>query len=307
MNAARTQLVDFGSICENPKGIEGCVINLPDGRYVFRVAGYNLDGDVASWRFCGIYGVNHQELQFQIVDGVCVPRALLSAEDYCTGFKTLVGLSGSISIAGVTSANLDDYDTNALYLQILALFPNTVAVEIVSKDLINGFLVVNFFVTISPEDYGLDGSVSNNIDTCLNSVYATAQSESQSHFLTGLASAIQSSPLGTNDPLAHITGVTLTSLEVVQVQYVSKDDNSVLHPLEMAAYSSKEGSSSVQNGLSIVTIVALVCGAVFMVAATAFTIMRSRGVGHVPLSDKSSHLDSSVNKVSVGTSLDIEK
>ena len=307
MNAARTELVDFGSMCENPKAIEGCVVNLPDGRYVFRVAGYNLEGDLASWRFCGIYGVNHQELQFQLLDGVCIPRALLSAQDYCTGFKTLVGLSGSMSISGVTSANLNDYDTNAIYLQILAMFPNTVAVEIFSQSLSNNVLTVTFFVTISTEDYGLDGSVSNNIDAVLNSVYDTAQSESQSNFLTGLTSAIQSSSSRSNDPLAHVTSVSLTSLEVVQVQYVSKDDNSILHPLEItASYPSKDGSS-VQNGVSIVAVVALVCGAIFMAAVTSFAVMRSRGVGHVALSDKSSHLDNSNNKVSVGTSLDVEK
>jgi len=284
MNAARTQLVDYGSMCENPKGIEKCVLNLPDGRYVYRVAGYNVDGDVASWRFCGIYGVNHQELQFQILDGVCVPRALLSAQDYCTGFKTLVGLSGSINIAGVTVANLDDYDANAIYLQILAMFPNTVAVEIVSQTLSNGVLTVQFFVTISPEDFGLDGSVSNNIDACLNSVYATAQSESQANFLTGLSAAIQSSPSGANDPLAHVSGATLTSLEVVQVQYVSKDENVVLHPFDVTS-----SKNAVQNGVSIVTLVALVCGAIFMVAAAAFTIMRNRGPTHVPLPADSSH------------------
>ena len=303
MNAARTELVDFGSMCENPKGIEGCVISLPDGRYVYRVAGYNLDGDVASWRFCGIYGVNHQELQFSMVNGECVPHALLAAEDYCTGFKTLVVLGGSMSIAGVTDANLDDYDTNAIYLQLLAMFPNTVAVEILSQTLDNGLLTVNFVVTVSPEDYGLDGSVSTNIDTCLNSIYATAQSESQSNFLSGLSTTILSSPAGVSDPLAHVSGATLSSLEVLEVQYVKKDDNTVLHPLDAISSSPHEVT---HNGMSIMTVVALVCGAVFMAAATAFALMRSRPSTHSPLSDKSSHLDASVNKVSSGTSLDIE-
>jgi hypothetical protein len=192
MNAARTELVEFGSMCENPKGIEGCAIALPDGRYVFRVAGYSTEGDLASWRFCGVYGVNHQELQFQMVNGQCVPNALLAAEDYCTGFKTLVSLSGSIGISGVTDANLDDYDTNAIYLQLL-----------------------------------------------------------------GASSSTQGE-------VAH-------------------------------------------NGVSLMTIAALVCGAIFMAAATAYGLMRSRTSTHSPLSDKSSHLDSSVNKVSSGTSLDIEK
>jgi hypothetical protein len=306
MNAARTELVDFGSMCENPKGIEGCVVTLPDGRYVFRVAGYSPDGDLASWRFCGIYGVNHQELQFQMVNGQCVPNALLAAEDYCTGFKTLVSLSGSIAISGVTNANLDDYDSNAIYLQLLAMFPNTVAVEIMSQTLASGVLTVNFVVTVSPEDYGLDGSVSNNIETCLNSVYAAAQTESQASFLTGLSTTILSSPTGVKDPLAHVSGATLTSLEVIQVQYVKKDDNTVLHPIDVTTASSSEGEV-VHNGVSIVTIVALVCGAIFMAAATAFGLMRSRVSTHSPLSDKSSHLDSSVNKVSSGTSLDIEK
>jgi hypothetical protein len=306
MNAARTELVDFGSMCENPKGIEGCAIALPDGRYVFRVAGYSTEGDLASWRFCGVYGVNHQELQFQMVNGQCVPNALLAAEDYCTGFKTLVSLSGSIGISGVTDANLDDYDTNAIYLQLLAMFPNTVAVEIISQSLDSGVLTVNFVVTVSPEDYGLDGSVSNNIDTCLNSVYAAAQTESQSSFLTGLSTTILSSPTGAKDPLAHVSGATLTSLEVIQVQYVKKDDNTVLHPLDVTASSSTQGEVA-HNGVSLMTIAALVCGAIFMAAATAYGLMRSRTSTHSPLSDKSSHLDSSVNKVSSGTSLDIEK
>jgi len=296
MNAARTQLVDFGSMCENPKGIERCAMFLPDGRYVYRVAGYNVEGDVASWRFCGIYGVNHQELQFQVLNGVCVPRALLSAEDFCTGFKTLVGLAGTLNIAGVTAANLDEYDANVIYLQILAMFPNTVAVEIVSQTLNNGVLAVQFFVTISPEDFGLDGSVSSNIDACLNSVYATAQSESQANFLTGLSTAIQSSPSGVNDPLAHVSGATLTSLEVVQVQYVKKDENVVLHPLDVSTSS----KNAVQNGVSIVTLVALVCGSIFMVAAAAFTIMRSRGSTHAPLPVDSSHH-------ATRTSFDVEK
>jgi hypothetical protein len=308
MNAARTELVDFGSMCENPKGIEGCVISLPDGRYVYRVAGFNAEGDVASWRFCGIYGVNHQELQFSMVNGQCVPHALLAAEDYCTGFKTLVVLGGSMSIAGVTDANLDDYDSNAIYLQLLAMFPNTVAVEIMSQTLDNGVLTVNFVVTVSPEDYGLDGSVSTNIDTCLNTIYAAAQSESQSNFLSGLSTTILSSPAGVSDPLAHVSGATLASLEVLQVQYVKKDDNSVLHPLDVISGSSSSEGEVAHNSVSIMTVVALVCGAAFMAAATAFALMRSRtSAAHSPLSDKSSHLDASVNKVSTGTSLDVEE
>lgn len=306
MNAARTQLVDFGSMCENPKGIEGCMIELPDGRYVFRVAGYNLEGDVASWRFCNIYGVNHQELQFSMVNGHCVPHALLAAEDYCTGFKTLVTLSGAISITGVTDANIDDYDTNAIYLQLLAMFPNTVAVEIISENRVNDILTVNFVVTVSPEDYGLDGSISTNVDTVLNTVYAAAQSESQSNFLSGLSATILSSPTGAKDPLAHVSGATLTSLEVIQVQYVKKDDNTILHPLDVISSSSSKGES-VHNGISIMTVVALVCGAIFMAAATVFALLRNRASTHSPLSDKSSHLDTSVNKFSSGTSLDIEK
>ena len=305
MNAARTELVDFGSMCENPKGIEGCVIALPDGRYVYRVAGYNMDGDVASWRFCGIYGVNHQELQFSMVNGQCVPHALLAAEDYCTGFKTLVVLGGSMSIAGVTDANLDDYDTNAIYLQLLAMFPNTVAVEIMSQTLADGMLTVDFIVTVSPEDYGLDGSVSNNIDTCLNTIYAAAQSESQSSFLSGLSTTILSSPAGLSDPLAHVSGATLSSLEVLQVQYVNKNDNTILHPLDATTASSSQGEVA-HDGMSTMTVLALVCGVEFMAAATAFALMRSRTSTHSPLSDKSSHLDASVNKVSTGTSLDIE-
>lgn len=174
-------------------------------------------------------------------------------------------------------------------------------------------------MTISPEDYGLDGSISNNINACLNSVYSTAQSKSQ-NFLTGLSSAVQLSPSrSNNDPLSHLTSASLNSLEVIQIQYISKDDNSVLHPLEMNTNSLKK-DSSVQNGglsstitssSSIMTItIALVCGTIFMVVVTAFVVRKSRYGGvvvdHIPLSDKSSHLDNSINKVSIGTSLDIE-
>jgi hypothetical protein len=296
MNAARTELVDFGSMCEDPEEVEGCVLSLPDGRYVYRVAGYNLEGDAASWRFCGISGVNHQELQFSMTNGKCVPAALLTAEDYCSGFKTLVFLGGSISIAGVTNDNLDDYDTNAIYLQLLAMFPNTVAVEIMSQTLDSGLLTVSFVVTVSPEDYGLDGSVSNNIETSLNMISAAAQSESQINFLNGLSTAILSSPAGAKDPLAQVSGATLSPLEVIQVQYVKKDDNTLLHPLDTVSSSSP--SAAVGVHVSFMSFVALACGAVFLVAVTAFTLLRNRPVTtHTPLSDKSTHLDSSERSV----------
>jgi hypothetical protein len=294
MNAARTELVDFGSMCENPKAIEGCVVSLADGRYVYRVGGYNMDEDAASWRFCGISGVNHQELQFSMVKGECVAHALLAAEDYCTGFKTLVFLGGSISIAGVTTDSLDAYDTKAIYLQLLAMFPKTVAVEIMSQTLDDdsGVLTVNFLVTISPEDYGLDGSVSSNIDTSVTAISAAAQSESENNFLSGLSTTILSSPAGVKDPLSHVSGATLSALEVLQIQYVTKDDNTPLHPLDVNSLSSsarREGT--VRNGVSLMSVVALACGTVFLVAVAAFSLQRRRlsSPTHSPLSDKSCH------------------
>jgi hypothetical protein len=50
--------------------------------------------------------------------------------------------------------------------------------------------------------------------------------------------------------------------------------------------------------VSFMSFVALACGAVFLVAVTAFTLLRNRpATTHTPLSDKSTHLDSSERSV----------
>jgi hypothetical protein len=289
MTADRTKQLHVGSLCPH-RGIERCEERLPpNGEFVFRVTGKDLEDD-ATWKFCGVEGYVGQELQFEMKKGKCVPISVINAYTYCS-FNTLVTVEGGLVLTGI-STDFSEVDTKVLENEISSMLVSTTKLAINSWHVNEqGSMEVSFEATFIAENHGIDGSMRENVDTLV----ATLQTNMQTAFSTGAFKASLDTILQ-EYPQSQVTvtkasAVTLTELKVVDIEYVEASTAINSREPSTLPAAARVSETSKDEFSSIVTVCAIV-GVVVAVAALVVRTRQTSDYAHQELAVDSEHADS---------------
>jgi hypothetical protein len=232
VNSERTTIIHKGTICGAFR-TEACQEILPhDGKFVFRVAGYDPNPSKVSWEFCGKTGILGEELQFEMVKGKCVPVDKRSADDYCKGIESISVWSGSLlllSSSSLSSSSIVTEDSKVLEQALSeVLFDSKVIVE--SLEIDGNEMTVSFTASIILEKLGYVGIYSDELETSQDYVSESMESAVSNGVVYA---AVQH--LARNDPslasgvVIHTKSVSLLSFEMISLSYqvmVSSSSNS---------------------------------------------------------------------------------
>jgi len=224
-NDDRTDLIHSGSLClvDNKEICEEVLP--PDGKFVFRVAGYYPDPSVITWDFCGKSGTLYDELQFQMVHGKCVPIAEFSAADYCAGIVSLGVYSGSILISGVHHS-LSDFDSSLLEHVLVSGFSVPSTVTITSTKIQGSNLIVGFALRAKMEDLNMQGVYFDMAEAFTETLSSSlAASCSGGYYNTLLSAQLSANMVALNDALQGATEFQLLSFKLERIEYMNADSS----------------------------------------------------------------------------------
>eukprot|EP00607_Mallomonas_marina_P000236 CAMPEP_0182429308 /NCGR_PEP_ID=MMETSP1167-20130531/25671_1 /TAXON_ID=2988 /ORGANISM="Mallomonas Sp, Strain CCMP3275" /LENGTH=542 /DNA_ID=CAMNT_0024612745 /DNA_START=544 /DNA_END=2172 /DNA_ORIENTATION=- len=208
-DTAGENLYFTGSLCGSTYSSSPCdLYSLPPGEYNWRVTGAQNPnvGDVA-FDFCGVHGPALTEVVFQLdCDGDCVPLSVRGLTELCvaqgeTDFKysgvkhsTAVTLKGTVHLEGVVDRELSPDDVSLVQNTLSRSFLDARSdkssgdenlVEILSWDVVSGTHRdsarqleesashrINFHVTITSEDYNVDGTNVDKVDALVGDLSA---------------------------------------------------------------------------------------------------------------------------------------
>lgn len=304
----KSELITTGTSCDNQ--IEVCKEHLDDGEYIFRVAGINPDPDeVISWKFCNVEGKLGQELHFRMKRGVCIPGQFISAADYCSGLLSIMTLNGVLILDGSKAESLTNFDFKVIESRLASAFPHYSSIKVTGYELKNSDLLVAFEVESAVEEYGLDGTVNNNVLIVFNTILTNLETIfSSGTFVSLIHDSIRESSLGADDALFSVTSASLASFELTSVEFILKSNGQVVPQDSSSTY---VGSNpyvanlpnqqviKAESTFTISSTVAQVCASIvgFMVVA----LVATRGIRkalssyetHLPLPSDSVHIDAS--------------
>lgn len=300
-DAVRTHVFFSGTLCDGWNG--KCKICLGDGSYVFRVTGFGMNesdwSDFRSWDFCGVTGTYQEELTFHIKKGKCYPDVLRNVSQVCGDMgEAYVTVGGVISVSGMSTELFSTSDAavlfHALGLEITQWNANDI--KLVASTLDTSVVVQNgrklsmythdveFMVSFDSQAFNVDGLIFSNVETLTSQIREFLESKIDSgDFLTDIAT--EASVL--NVPMmASVQGVSLTSLEVLSIQYkgTQKFVYSTLPADEEASDSAVSYSSKFDVASVAIFFSALAVGFI------AFVGIMSKGMtGYRQLSQESQH------------------
>lgn len=298
-NIDRTEIVANGSMCLH-EHFEVCEEILPPkGKFVFRVAGYELVEGDATWKFCGEEGGINDELQFEIHDGKCHAISnVLNAEDMCDGILTNVIYLGVLKLdLTVNSGVVTEFDTMALehiiYNSVALQSSHVVILSTTFND--KNQLLVSFKLTAVVEETGISGTLSQNVDTFTSTIQTKFSSAStEGYFLALLTQELSANLNNAQDILQTVTSATISEMKLQSVEY------------KAAASQSSEQNSNMEDAVKVEEPVVTKFNAgvvglyafIAMVAVGALFVVVIKKVGvnkpkypHTPLPDSSLHTD----------------
>lgn len=297
-----------GTSCDNK--IEVCQEHLDDGEYIFRVAGINPEpNEEISWKFCGVGGNLGQELHFRIKHGVCVPGQFISAADYCSGLHSVMTLNGVLTLRGSSAITLTAANLKAVESRLATAFPHYSTLKTTGYEIKNADILLSFEVNAAVEEYGLDGTVNNNVLVVFNTVLTNLESMLTSGtFVSLIHDSIRESSQGIDDPLFSVTAVSLASFELSSIDYILESNGQVVVQDSSATYVGSnpyvadlpnENVIQAEHSFAVSDQVAQICGAIIGFMVVAF--VAARGIKkslasretHLPLPNDSVHIDSS--------------
>lgn len=293
-NQQRTEIIHSGSLCPQDDKFFCHEILPHEGKFVFRVNGFEVTPGDISWEFCGKSGGLHDELQFEMHKGHCHAGVLLSAEDYCDGIVTLGSYAGFMTLSGISHGSLSEIDTLVIEHIILgALSIPSATVSIVSTHVSGSSLNIEFALTVELEKAGYDGVFSDMVDASLED-FTTTLSYSASHgfLMTLLTKELKTSLLSSEDILNSVTEISFTKLELVSVTYSDVTKSSAIDKVYTSEDSIATDSNSHPAFNPVVAGLASFFGVLAAGGLLVFIIMKTRSgdkQGHVLLPTESSH------------------
>ena len=227
-DAARTKLIHSGTIC-GPHSPEKCQEVLPyDGKFVWRVGGYDANPDDIQWHFCTVDGGLGQELSFTMKNGKCVPGDMIDADDYCNGVVTLAMLVGQLRV-NVQSAEqeLSVAETRALETKLSKdLFMNSkVAINSYTQDSSGGSFLMTFTATLRVEEVSkFIGTVDGQLDAFEEAMQASVgERVSTGTLLASLQATVAGDPNLMSSQLSGAYAISLVSLSLDRYEFEVKD------------------------------------------------------------------------------------
>lgn len=254
-NNDRTKLIHSGSLCLKDEK-EICEEVLPyDGKFVYRVAGYELDAGTTSWDFCGTSGTIHQELQFEMRKGKCFPVQKLTADQYCSGIVSLGIFSGAFLLSNVHSGAVTAYDTSVLeHIIQSSIGMSSAKVFITTTSYSNDELTVQFRLSAVMEELHMDGVFGDMVEAFSDNVISQAQNAAlQGFYMNMLTEDLRLNILSSDDVLSTTTSFSFLYLELTAVEYMDAVTQKVIPSAEVfvaTESNSNEFGSLLQYGVS---------------------------------------------------------
>jgi len=216
-NAEGDELIHEGALCENVPDFICHEIMPPEGKFIFRVAGYDVDGDIA-WDFCGVHGGMGIEVEFEMHHGKCKALQVFTAADLCTGILSVAVLKGELVLNGVNTADLSEFDTWALEQMLKANFNS--AVSVTSWTLGKDGLVVSFTTSVTMEEKGYDGTLFDMQEAFFDDMSSSLSLAVEKGFLTGvLEKELQTGSSASNDVLRNVQSIELLSFNFASLTF----------------------------------------------------------------------------------------
>ena len=309
-NADRTKLIHSGTIC-GPHSPEKCQEVLPyDGKFVWRVGGYDANPDDIQWHFCTVDGGLGQELSFTMKNGKCIPGDMIDADDYCNGVVTLAMFVGELRVS-VQSAEeeLSVAETRTLETKLSKdLFLNSkVAINSYVKEASDESFLMRFTVTVRVEDVSnYVGTVEGQLDDFAEVfVSAASQSVLSGTFSASLQAAVMSDPTLMSTQLSAVTSMEMVSLELSSYDFEVQDR--ILDRPVVEEEVSEEIISGKQS-ISIVGYASVAVGLAVLVAVVFVVVVNRRvaGPSYGPVARSASQHGSAMtpNKMESGYNMD---
>jgi len=288
----RTKLMHVGSLCLlNTEEI--CELILPrEGKFVFRVAGYERIEGETSWSFCGVNGLLNEDLQFEMRNGKCVAGAKLSATQYCHTLSSLAVLDGSLVLHGTSQGSLTEVDTVMLEHVILnGVKVPASGVIVESTSFRDGDLHVHFSISANLESSHFDGTCGDEIEAFTDLVVTTLSNAGSQGFLMTLLNQELVTNALTKDVLRSTSSIELEYLKLLSITYTDRVTSKQIETVYVdAEVQSTEMPNQKFNGsmvYGLLAVISMVVLAGLFIAARRFRSDYRNG--HLPLPDSSTH------------------
>jgi len=287
-NAEGDELIHEGALCDTVSDFICHEIMPPEGKFIFRVAGYDDDGDIA-WDFCGVHGGIGVEVEFEMHHGQCKALQVFTADDLCHGVHSVAVLKGELVLNGVKTATLNEFDTWALEQMLKASFNSPASVSSWALG-DNGYLVVTFTTTVTMEDKGYDGTLFDMQDAFFDDMTTSLSTAVEKGFLFNvLEKELQSATVASNDVLRNVQSIELLNFNFASLSFSKGTSlaSVVSEPVDEEVVVAKSSSESLLFDAEMgafVFVAVVLAGFVVVVGAVKFGKQR-----YQRLSDQSEH------------------
>jgi hypothetical protein len=194
---------------------------------------YEAVAGTNTWDFCGVSGLLHEELQFEMVKGKCVPTQKFTAKQYCDGIVSLGIYVGSFVLSNVKGSDLTEYDTKLLeHIIVSGVGITSATVVVTGTSYVNHVLTVQFMLSAVMEDSNMHGVFSDVLETFSDTVINNIQNAAnQGYFMTVLREDVTLHVISENDVLSTTSSFDFVSMEFVRVEYRDKLTSQAIAPV----------------------------------------------------------------------------
>lgn len=271
-------LISTGTLCD-PLALQGsqCWQNIPDGEYVFRVAGaLNTNAGNDAWEFCNVAGTGSSiHHVISVVDGTCTSTQSFNAGTYCAGILE-VQILDSIemvlgNVAGVSQLSATDnlVVSSAIASLVEGLSVSDIVVTSVKN--IDSSTILNVQITMSTASFGVKSvSASAQQEMVASAMGTITAAASNGQLYSALMTYIAANPTTALHTLTDIVVTDLNTLSynvINPVQEAPVLTNNVFGKFSASATHSSASSSSSTYEPSDSVIGVMVGGISLMVVA----------------------------------------